>query len=143
MKTHQTTWGKVITAFCFCTFAIGTSYSQQDHQRITGSYSNPNNMANTYKVNCGCNSPGILHYEDAEGDPHTLLLCFDTEPGSFYEIFEGEGITVEGNLRLVTCDDSETHEVLFVVKSEMEIQNRRELVPEFIKKQPGQGSKER
>lgn len=141
MKTHQVIWGKALLVFCFCAFGIGMTYSQQDYRRITGSYSSPNYSQNTFKVNCGCNSPGILNYEDGQGNPHTLLLCFDTEPGSFYEIFEGEGIEVEGNVRLVTCDDSEIHEVLFVVKSEMEIQNRRELVPEFIKKQSKTKSK--
>ncbi|WP_300666123.1 hypothetical protein [Fluviicola sp.] len=138
MKTINATVLKGIGFFFLCTFSIGISFSQQDYKRVTGSYripGNAGNNGNTPVINCGCNSPGLLNYEAADGSTHTLILCFDTEPGGFYEIFDEEGISVEGNLRSVTCDDSELHEVLYVVKSEMEVLNRKELIPESIKKQ--------
>lgn len=141
MKKDKATFWKAIGLFCLCSFSIGISYSQEDYQRITGSYQVPNNNGNNPIIGCGCNSPGLLNYEDINGTLHTLMLCFDTEPGSFYEIFNEEGITVEGNMRTVTCDDSELHQVLFVEKSEMEVLNRRELIPEFIKKQPRPATK--
>lgn len=122
---------KTIGAFFLCSFLAGASYAQQGYKQISGTYYK--NNAKT--VMCGCNSQGLLSYVASDGKNYTMTLCFDTEPGSFYEIFDGESITVEGNVKNVPCDNGQSYLVLYVVKSQMEMMNRRELVPEFIKKQ--------
>lgn len=103
--------------------------SAQDYQRITGTYSKST-------VNCQCNSLGFLNYTASSGEKRTMYLCFDTEPGSFYEIFNGEKITVEGVVKGMSCgSDGKTFWTMYVQKSVLPTQSRKELVPEFIKQQ--------
>lgn len=117
-------------------FTTVQAHSQQGYQTISGTYYT--NNANT--VMCGCNSQGLLAYVASDGNNYTMTLCFDTEPGSFYEIFSGENITVEGNVKNVPCANGQSYLVLYVVKSKLPALNRRELVPEFIKKQTSQAT---
>lgn len=127
-------FSKTAGLFCMLLFTAVTGYSQQGYQKISGTYYT--NNANT--VMCGCNSQGLLGYAASDGTNYTMTLCFDTEPGSFYEIFNGENITVEGNVKNVPCANGKSYLVLYVVKSQLPALNRRELVPEFIKKQSSQ-----
>lgn len=112
--------------------------SAQGYQRITGTYSKTT-------ANCQCNSLGFLNYTEASGKQSRMYLCFDTEPGSFYEIFNGEKITVEGIVQGMSCGtDGKTFWTMYVQKSVIPMQSRKELVPEFIKQQnrnvPNSGS---
>ncbi|WP_148235472.1 hypothetical protein [Fluviicola taffensis] len=128
---------KKATLFFVFAFAMTASYAQQGYQRISGTYYK--NSANT--VTCGCSTQGLLAYVASDGNAYTMTICFDTEPGSFYEIFNEENITVEGEVKNVLCDNGQSYLVLYVVKSELPIMNRRELVPEFIKQQSNQTKK--
>lgn len=115
-----------------------STLSAQGYQRITGTYSKTT-------ANCQCNSLGFLNYTESSGKQSRMYLCFDTEPGSFYEIFNGEKITVEGIVQGMSCgDDGKTFWTMYVQKSILPMQSRQELVPEFIKQQnrnvPNSGS---
>jgi len=120
--------------FLVFALAINTSYSQQDYRKLTGEFYK--NNAKT--IMCGCNTQGLLRYVASDGNSYNLTLCFDSEPGSFYEIFDGENITVEGNLKRVQCANDETYSVLYVSKSQLPAMQRKELVPEFIKRDSNQ-----
>lgn len=108
---------------------IGFTVFSQDYQKITGTFL-------TTTANCECNSLGFLKYTEANGTERRIYLCFDSEPGSYYEIYNNEPITVEGIVQGMSCGtDRKTFWTMYVQKSTLQVQNRRELVPEFIKKQ--------
>jgi|GEM_PF-6651350 len=121
---------KAVAAIFLCCVSE-TSYAQE-YRRITGNYYK--NGPTT--VMCDCNSQGLLAYVASDGNPYTMTLCFDTEPGSFYEIYDAEQITVQGIVKNVPCANGKSYLVLYVEQSELPMQSRKELVPEFIKQQP-------
>lgn len=116
---------------CTLTFLwITTALSfAQDTQTLTGTFQNDNSST----TSCSCNSPGLLNYTGRDKMQHTIKLCFDTEPGSFYEIFDGETITLSGSTKKITCEDGKEYEIFYVDHSIMDVMNRREIVPDFVK----------
>lgn len=117
------------TIFIFSCTATSFFASSQEYQKITGTYLN-------VTESCDCNSLGFLKYVDASGVEKRMYLCFDSEPGSHYEIFNNEKITVEGVVTGMACGkDGKTFLTMYVQKSVLPMQNRREIVPEFIKQQ--------
>lgn len=122
---------KSVTLLFAFVFTFETSFAQKNYSKISGVY-----KKNTEKtIMCGCNTQGLLKY-NKEGKSSILTLCFDKEPGSFYEIFEGEKITVEGDLKGVKCANGKTYSVLYVEKSKLPVMKRKEVMPEFLKKAP-------
>lgn len=101
----------------------------QEYQKISGTFYN--NSKST--VSCGCSAKGLLSYVKENGETFTMILCFDTEPGSFYEIFNGEKITVEGNVKNTKCSDGQSYLVLYVIKSKLPISSRKEIMPAELK----------
>lgn len=116
-------------AVFFC-LTPGKSFAQ-DYQTITGIYYNTN--VNT--ILCGCNTQGLLSYVASDGNSYGMTLCFDTEPGNFYQIYDGEEITVEGEVKNVPCANGQSYLVLYVQTSELQVMNRMLVADEFIKKQ--------
>lgn len=125
MKSNKST--AILTALI--TMISASILFAQDYQKITGTYTNPG-------ADCQCNSLGFLSYTKSNGEQSRMYLCFDSEPGSFYEIYDNEQITVEGTVKGMSCgNDGKTFWTMYVHKSVLPMRNRLELVPEFIKKQ--------
>ncbi|TXI86741.1 MAG: CAP domain-containing protein [Crocinitomicaceae bacterium] len=86
-------------------------------------------------ASCGCFAFGLLTYTDEKGKKTNTYLCFDSEPGDFYEIQNGEELTVTGISKGIRCTNGTLYKNIYVVSSKLEPLNRRLLVPEFIKQQ--------
>lgn len=111
-------------------FFIATGNSQAQSATLTGTFRN-NDL-----VRCPCNVQGLLNYM-YNGEPTLLTLCFDTEPGDYYELFNGETITVQGWYELKTFADGKEYYVFYVNNCTPEhMVNRKMLYPQFIKQQP-------
>ncbi len=83
---------------------------------------------------CGCAAFGLLSYTENNATTRTYL-CFDSEPGDFYEIQSGEEITVSGISKGIICANGTNYKNLYVTSSQLAMRNRQMLVPEFIKTQ--------
>lgn len=120
---------KEIIYSLFSSFLLSFSicFGQQNIQ-LTGTFSKVNK-------NCGCYSPGLLSYTDEKGVKTRTYLCFDSEPGDFFEIYNNEKITVSGIEQGIRCSDDILYKNLYVTSSQMEMVSRKLIVPEFIKKQ--------
>lgn len=122
---------KMNALLLFTLLTFGPVFSQ-NYQKLTGIYKK--NSETT--IMCPCHSQGLLSYVADDGKTYIMTLCFDTEPGSFYEIYEGEKITVEGNVKSEQCANGNSYLVLSVVKSQIPPLQRKSIVDEFIKNQP-------
>ncbi len=110
---------------------ISTFVSAQQVQTLKGVY----RSGDKNTIQCPCNSQGLLSYVNQQGESKLLTLCFDTEPGDFYTIYNGEELTVTGHTYCnVTCDNGQKYCVMYVTRSEMQIQQRQLMTPESIKK---------
>lgn len=103
----------------------------QQAQTLKGTY----RSSDQNTISCPCNSQGLLSYVNNTGKHQLLTLCFDTEPGDFYTIYNGENISVSGYVYCnVTCENGQQYCVMYVTGSEIQIQQRQLMIPESIKK---------
>jgi len=86
-------------------------------------------------VDCGCYAMGLLNYTDEKGQKTRTYLCFDSEPGDFYEIQNGEQITVTGINKGIACSNGTTYKNIYVLSSKLTESSRKLSVPKFIKEQ--------
>lgn len=84
-------------------------------------------------IDCSCAIQKYLSYVKEDGTKSLMTLCFDTEPGDYYEIFDNETITVVGDIITKTCGNGKNYLVLNVQKSTMEPNNRMLQYPEALK----------
>lgn len=84
-------------------------------------------------IDCSCAIQKYLSYVKDDGTKSLMTLCFDTEPGDYYQIFDNETITVVGDIITKTCENGKNYLVLNVQKSTMEPNNRILQYPETLK----------
>lgn len=113
----------------FCILSISCSYGQ-DYKTYSGTYQNRLEGA----INCFCNVQAYLNFKASDGKVYNVTLCFDSEPGDFYQIFNNETITVEGYVSYKPCKDGNKYLVMDVVKTTTEPIQRQVIFFEFQKK---------
>ncbi len=101
-----------ISLTLFFALVINSLYAQQ-YQTIRGRYYNQLQNA----VNCNCQIQGYVYYQASDGIFYNMTLCFDSEPGNFYQIYDGEEITVSGNVSSKPCANGKSYLVMTVNKS--------------------------
>lgn len=118
---------KTVILFAFGILGLAISCLGQELKTLSGKFS-------VVSEACGCSAFGMLSYVE-NGVSTRAYLCFDSEPGDFYEIQSGEEITVSGIEKGILCSNGTLYKNLYVFSSELPILNRQMLVPEFLKKQ--------
>lgn len=108
-----------------------SNLSAQEYKKITGVFQ----KELTNSIQCTCFTQAYIRHTDTDNVSKILTLCFDTEKGDYYEIADGETITVEGYQKSEPCANNKSYLVLYVVKTNINTANRKMLIPAFMKKQ--------